>query len=61
MLSPQIFIVYLLIVVEWPFRDKGAERIYTALVKVGFFITKYIYIYNIYIFCDVGRFVKGNE
>ena len=27
---------YSKVVVEWPFRENGAERIYTALVEVGF-------------------------
>ena len=26
------------VVTEWPFQENGAETIYTALVKVGFFV-----------------------
>ena len=29
-------------VVEWPFRENGAERIYTNLVKVGLCNLKYV-------------------
>ena len=31
---------YSKVVVEWPFRENGAERTDTALVKVGFCILK---------------------